>query len=1099
MSDNFYRFPPLFRYYLLPILLVVIFGSTPIYASFDARSLDFFPNKGQWAKEVLFKAEIPSGSWFLEPNGYTIIRYDAAKLRLIHEQKLKQNGPLDYASNDSVRMHALKIRWLASQNNVTYEGEGKTNHYRNYFLGNNSDTWAGGVHGFKTITGKDLYPGVSIDYYSSGQLPKYDLAVKAGYDPGQIRFVVEGCDRLSLQKGRLRMETPLGVVEEEAPIAWQVDGDIRKEIPCAFELRGNIVSFVFPKGYNRNQPLWIDPLLIFSTYTGSASDNWGFTAAADAAGNAYVGGNVFGPAYVTLAGSFQVSFGGFIDIAISKFDSAGTQLLYSTYLGGLFAENPSSMIVNAQNELIVMGSTSSPNFPVTQGAYDVTFNGTGPSDTILGGVLYTNGVDLIITKFDASGTQLIGSTFYGGSGRDGANRSRYTSNIRQLVYNYGDEFRGEVNLDAMGNIYLASTTTSTDIPITGFNSGTTGQDALIAKFSPNLTQLIWSAKIGGTLDDAAYSLLIDPQNRVYFTGGTGGSTSIFLTNNFPVTPNAFRLTPGGRVDGYVARLSANGQTLETSTYLGTNQYDQCYFIQQDSGGRIFVMGQTEGSYPITPGLVSNAQSGQFVHCLSAALDTGIFSFVIGNAQNRPNFVPTAFLVNECNLIFMSGWGGNTGGNIYPYVSGGGSIVNMPIPRATQPTTDGRDFYLMIISRDASQVLFGTYLGGNQSNLSSGEHVDGGTSRFDKNGTVYQAVCAGCGGNSTFPTTPGVWSNTNNSTNCNLAAFKFSLNFLKAQFSTPPPLGDPATGCVPLTINFLNQSIGGQTYEWFFGDGGFSASTNPTYTYQDTGLFTVTLVARDPAVCTFSDTNTRLVRVLPLPNPTVSPPQVLCINDTVQLQATGGTSYLWTPNFRIDNNTSPTPRVYPVTNVTYTVRITNAEGCSVSRAVPISIRSDVTINFDAEPRRAYVPFNTQFNNLTTDATSFLWRFGTGDTSILRSPAYTYTKAGRYTVILQGQLSSSSCVGRDSLVIEAFDFLIPNVVTPNGDGQNDTFAFEAALSTFEIKLYNRWGRVVYENDRYDYSWNGRNEPGGVYYYYLFEKERQLEFKGWVQLIK
>jgi gliding motility-associated-like protein len=147
----------------------------------------------------------------------------------------------------------------------------------------------------------------------------------------------------------------------------------------------------------------------------------------------------------------------------------------------------------------------------------------------------------------------------------------------------------------------------------------------------------------------------------------------------------------------------------------------------------------------------------------------------------------------------------------------------------------------------------------------------------------------------------------------------------------------------------------------------------------------------------------------------------------------------------------------------------------------------------------VPFNTQFNNLTTDATSFLWRFGTGDTSILRSPAYTYTKAGRYTVILQGQLSSSSCVGRDSLVIEAFDFLIPNVVTPNGDGQNDTFAFEAALSTFEIKLYNRWGRVVYENDRYDYSWNGRNEPGGVYYYYLFEKERQLEFKGWVQLIK
>lgn len=104
-----------------------------------------------------------------------------------------------------------------------------------------------------------------------------------------------------------------------------------------------------------------------------------------------------------------------------------------------------------------------------------------------------------------------------------------------------------------------------------------------------------------------------------------------------------------------------------------------------------------------------------------------------------------------------------------------------------------------------------------------------------------------------------------------------------------------------------------------------------------------------------------------------------------------------------------------------------------------------------------------------------------------------------MVLTGFPFNSSCIGRDTLLIEAFGFLIPNVVTPNGDGLNDTFAFEAQLSSFNLVLLNRWGREVYRKDRYDYCWNGDDVPGGVYFYYLYEIEREKEYTGWIQLIK
>ena len=176
----------------------------------------------------------------------------------------------------------------------------------------------------------------------------------------------------------------------------------------------------------------------------------------------------------------------------------------------------------------------------------------------------------------------------------------------------------------------------------------------------------------------------------------------------------------------------------------------------------------------------------------------------GTGGAFPDISPSAFLVNNCGNIFVSGWGGATG-------TQQGSTFGLPTtPNAEQLSTDGNDFHLLVLFKDAVSLLYATFFGGPISN----EHVDGGTSRFDKNGIVYQSVCGGCGGNSDYPTTPGVWSNTNNSSNCNNAVFKFDMSDIDAKLSVLPQ----NEGCVPFNATFQNTSTGGLTYFWDYGDG-----------------------------------------------------------------------------------------------------------------------------------------------------------------------------------------------------------------------------------------------------------------------------------------
>lgn len=179
---------------------------------------------------------------------------------------------------------------------------------------------------------------------------------------------------------------------------------------------------------------------------------------------------------------------------------------------------------------------------------------------------------------------------------------------------------------------------------------------------------------------------------------------------------------------------------------------------------------------------------------------------------------------------------------------------MPVtPNAFQSTTTGFDFYLMVIEHDFQSLLYATYMGGPIAH----EHVDGGTSRFDKNGVVYQSVCGGCGGLSDFPTTPGAYSASNNSSNCNNLLFKFDFQLIPtAIFNSSANIG-----CEDLQVNFINFSSQNDSYLWNFGNNQTSSTIfNPIITYTEPGVYNVFLYVTD-SVCLLTDTALTTITVL----------------------------------------------------------------------------------------------------------------------------------------------------------------------------------------------------------------------------------------------
>jgi len=880
----------------------------------ESGGIEFIENKNQWDNKILYKADIRCGAVFLEKDGITYLFKNVADLDKIHNSQHKNNAtehqPIE--SDNTVRCHAYKMNFLNSNKETKVSASGPNKGYFNYFIGNDRNHWASRVKSFKAVSYNNIYDKTDLTVYRNNSNLEYDITLHSGAHPDVLRFQYEGAENISLSKGNLVIKTSVNEITELSPEAYQTEGDERIKIPCQFKLKDNILSFEFPSGFDTDKDLVIDPVLVFSTYSGSYTDNWGFTATFDAFGDGYSGGIAFGTGYPVNTGAFQANFGsGDCDVAIIKYDSSGSQRLWASYLGGSGSELPQSMIVNNNDELLVLGTTGSSNFPVTTGAFGQSFHG----GTYLSydGIGFFSGTDIFITKIKGDGTQILASTYVGGTQNDGIN---YPSS---LYFNYADGARGEIMIDNANNVYVGSTTNSSDFPVTSgaFQLATAGgQEGVVFKMDPDLTTQLWSSYLGGNASDAIYGICVGAGNKVYVTGGTN-------SQDFPTTSGVLNPTyMGGNTDGFITKISADGSTIQKSTYYGSASYDQSYFINNDNAGNVVIFGQTEapGNTFINNATWATPNGGQFISKIDSNLSSVVWSTAFGNGNGVPDISPTAFMVDICNYIYLSGWGG-------PVINGFGGTSGLPITaNAYQTTTDNNDFYFLVLNNDASALLYATYFGSPYSQ----DHVDGGTSRFDKEGRIYQSVCAGCGGDDYFPTTPGAWSNTNNSTNCNnaLIKFNFELNKVKSDANIAPS----DTGCVPFTVNFINNS-NGVNYVWNFGDGTQSILTTPSHTYSSAGNYSVSLVAIDSVKCNIADTAYLTIKVVPVPIVNLGADQKICEGQNVTLDAgNAGASFLW--------STGATSQTINLTDSgTYWVKVTNTP-CFSSDTVSIHITKEI---------------------------------------------------------------------------------------------------------------------------------------------------------------
>jgi len=726
-------------------------------------------NKGQWPANVLFKADLPIGNLFIEKNQLTYLFVDKeATHELQHGKDIKK-----------VHFHSVKVKYNNANPFPGIEKLEPTQEYYNFFVGDNSKH-ATNVKAYKKVVISSIYPGIDLEIISKGTGVKINYIVKPGANPNQIQLEYLGADDLSIKANQLHATTSLGELLEDQPVSYQMQGGSQKSIATQYILNQNKITFDVGK-YNGSLPLTIDPEVVFGTYMGSAADNFGFAASYDLNGNAYGAGTVYAANFPTLAGAYDITFAGgndadgeyARDAFIAKFNASGTTLLYTSFLGGIDNEQPHSVTcLPSTGDVIIFGTTYSSDFPTTNSAHDKTYGG---------------GYDVFITRLSAGGNILQASTFLGGANDDGitgiANRG-FSMQINNLPYNYADWFRGEVIIDLAGNIVVSTCTKTTHLqgmPLINATQPIYGggfQDGFIAKYNSNLSTILFSTYIGGSGDDAAYSVCATKTNELIVGGGT---SSLNLAFGTPAS------APSGGTDGFIAKLSSSGAR-QRIIYTGTTFYDQVFFVATDDQNRVYAMGQTAGNMNMSPGVYGQLNGKHFVQQYNSDLTNLLRTTTFGKTvSTQPSLSPSAFMVDVCGRIYISGWGGGTNQS---YHNGLDNLFGFPTSAdAFQKSTDGSDFYLMVLGPNFSNLLYGTYYGGGQSQ----EHVDGGTSHFDPSGVIYQSACAGCGGFSDFPTSKDAYSKVNpgkrayNTTvgGCNLGLFKFDMR----TYLIPPVVRD----------------------------------------------------------------------------------------------------------------------------------------------------------------------------------------------------------------------------------------------------------------------------------------------------------------------
>jgi hypothetical protein len=437
----------------------------------------------------------------------------------------------------------------------------------NYFVGRDPKQWRTDIPQYRRVRYERVYPGVDLVYYGNGAQLQYDFTVEPGAEPGKIQLQFDGMKRLRIEEsGDLLLETALGDLRLAKPVVYQESEAGRKPVEAGYRLLAEgKVGFTIGE-YDRSRRLVIDPTLVYSTYLGGA--NFGDGVAVDAAGNAYIVGYTYENDFPTV-NPVQAGLIYGPDVFVSKLNSTGTALVWSTYLGGSGLDIGREIAVDASGNAYITGFTSSSDFPVVNAAQSTHGGGD---------------YDVFVAKLSSGGNSLVYSTFLGGSDLDSA---------RSIAVN-----------PSSGDAYVTGYTYSTDFPVqSAYQAALSGySNAFVAKFdSAGVRQ--FSTYLGGGVSDMGNGVALDGSGNAYVTGYT-------TSDNFPTTAGVVQTSRKGSSDAFVTKMASDGSSLIYSTYLGGSDSDRAIGIAVHSSGRAYITGETSsGDFPTTDGVVRPSKQG----------------------------------------------------------------------------------------------------------------------------------------------------------------------------------------------------------------------------------------------------------------------------------------------------------------------------------------------------------------------------------------------------------------------------------------------------------------------------------------------------------
>jgi len=682
-----------------------IFGSvnTEQEAKLVSLQVPFVPNEGQLGNEqVKFYADTFAGTVFVTDDGIT------------------------YAlPNEDDSGWAIKEEFIGAKA-FAPAAVSSSGVLVNYYTGLAQKS----LSSYEEVTLGEVYDHINVNLRAYGNNVEKIFTVAPGGDPAAISVKVTGTDELSVNaQGELELATGLGTVKMTRPVAYQdINGQrVNVAVACMVENGG----YGFQVGtYNQAYPLVIDPLLA-STYLGGNNSDVIYTLALDAAGNVYVAGDTKSNDFPTVAGAYDQTYGGNSqpDAFVAKLSGDLRQLLAATYLGGTAADTANAIVLNSSGSVYITGKTKSKDFPATL----VPYLGGGSDN------------DLFVAKLDGTHLGLIASTCLGGSGADSACC---------------------IALDSTsGNLFIAGQTSSANLNMTGYQPNiklNAAINALVLKFSEDLSQVLAGTYIGGSKSDNLYALAIAPNGNVYIGGGT-------ISNDYPCTDVAFKTSyskPNTLTDGFVSMLSNDLSQLIASTYLGgITSSTNVRAIAFDSAGNVCVTGETaESDFPKTAGAYTGS-SDAFVTKLKSDL-TGplVASSLFGGSTQE---LPKVIALDTSDNVYIAG---QTQSIDYPFSTG-----------AYQPARSGStDAFVAKLSSDLSiPLLASTYLGGATSETAYGLALNAA-------GNVY---IAGWSNSTNFPIEPSVaqvaQGTSGGATDSFIAKLTGDLAFLAADDTSAP--------------------------------------------------------------------------------------------------------------------------------------------------------------------------------------------------------------------------------------------------------------------------------------------------------------------------